>query len=1270
LKIHILIGLEEFTGLPTESGETSFWINPFHVLINIFKSCLWNPFTKKYFQTSYFDTNSNTEINLFNLFCNMIETIQNYDRNYLDDFITFHFYGLFSEMITNKMLQREWEWTGEEPSFIGTYSEYTAEECFSRVSSYITKKEFDEMMTGVTCFNQYQVDFIHAISLVNHYVGNITPFSLKYYMYNGTDEQLATAKTHAEYRRLTGNNSGEDYILNTAKTFTNLTLQILYARENIKEAIQQYSYIGTKKIITDVMRSYFLKNFTKKSEWRFYSDENIQDDQIYISGLNDLNSDQFFDLSLIEYYDNTAYFNIQSELPSCIVDYVAKGKQDVEYFDIASADMTSAWVIDETVSAKIPGCSGLTSMEINGKTQWGVISSFTDDWGIGIPSSVHELEMNKYITGLVIDGEEFNVEYLKDTALWIPSGTEISSFIVPGSLITKTKQEDVYEPVYGLCSQFVYDFNPKFWNREWSYEVEHSDMVKNEIVYYENFFDKLKSAPNFDKKLEIYKSEIYPLLTQTWETFATSGFLSHPTLSGLQALYSGQVPGEKITQNHANKTFTTIATLPNIGNLTEVSPVLNEKTLYLSKPFSENIAYYILLLTKEILNMQDYNTKTGYGVPQTGWKRTFIEYKGYNSWYENSANTTISLPDASPLIDADGPWVYFVLQQFIKLYLENSVNKKIIPITTIKNFVDKYYITVTNESVKLNIVKQLWQYQTDIIEKQNYNVHDFQQDNNGNQFTLFKHYQWNKYEDAGEIWVRLNNYPLSMPLMFPTELPNSISPIYQTDEFDILQVYEDIEYANMLKELVNNAIQFGVIENSIWVLGYSKYLLINDKIVKNDDSQLKLKVGCFKVESDPQSLKLKVDTASIKFFGTTDNYDAIDSLDEFVGVYFNKIIKAWECILCAKQKYIDNAIVEPLRNNQNRFNGDLPFIIWTYPLADNTIPTWDDITFTTKNAPAFNLVKTDVVQNIQKAKQRPSSEKFEIAETEKNDVQKIINKPVNLALTETLNVNGLITPGNNLIDNYGAENIFTGAWLDDYKSDGNTVRGIFVSGIFEVDDVAELTVFGKFSGVSGVLICKNTNEAVSKNNTQIENLNSFLNNQTVNICGTILEDESFKYNPFIIDYETPWKINSDYETVSIGYEAYVEDVHPAFMYGKICGDAKDYFIGKIIWRLPIEKTKIQDGLWYINIKSCEYKFGTEQVTLQSLDDNIGLYILHNKFPKCSIEDNTLIVETLATTLGGKKSYVSITNDEGTDLLPNNVKNILKSCLVYDENSRC
>lgn len=130
-----------------------------------------------------------------------------------------------------------------------------------------------------------------------------------------------------------------------------------------------------------------------------------------------------------------------------------------------------------------------------------------------------------------------------------------------------------------------------------------------------------------------------------------------------------------------------------------------------------------------------------------------------------------------------GPWIYSALQHFIYYYIADNKN---LSLENIENYINQYYSNC-NTLQKQNIVQQLFAFQHDIYDKQNYVVFDFQEDTYANQFTLFKHKNYSKSEDAGEIWVRINNYPLSVPLMNYVIIPELL-PDYKNDKFDTLQI--------------------------------------------------------------------------------------------------------------------------------------------------------------------------------------------------------------------------------------------------------------------------------------------------------------------------------------------------------------------------------------------------------------------------------------------------------------------------------------------------
>ena len=547
------------------------------------------------------------------------------------------------------------------------------------------------------------------------------------------------------------------------------------------------------------------------------------------------------------------------------------------------------------------------------------------------------------------------------SSIFIPEGTVVSSIIPAGNLISVTSYVDNLIPITGLCATFINDWNSQFWKRDFSKETYDSQLIKDEILFFENYFPELKMAQTDELKFEVYKNNIYPLLSGIWETHATSGFMSNPVLSALQVEYSGEYPGKYLTKNIANKTFTTIAPFPYIRNLIPEDGTFNETSLYLAKPFYENIAYYINLMTKEILNMQTYNNKTGQGLPKEGWKQSHIEFKGYNSYYEDAKNQDNMSLYPSAVIDCDGPWVYSALQSFIKLYYDY---KQQIPYETVKTYVDQNYFTV-GKQIRENISQQIFAYQHEIFDKQNYRVHDFQYDQYDNQFTLYKHKDHNEYEDAGEIWIRMKNYPLSVPLMKNVKIKDS-ADIYTDDLYDTLQCNQHLSYANMWKQLCNNAIRFGVMKSTLWVLGYTNWIETNDTFIESENSYY-LKLGCLQYYPNQELNTLIIDTTTCKFFSLLKDQDSIEDINEYIGTYFNQIDKTLEFVLYDKSTHRTNIINNVSSKEQiaEQFTDTtIPLTVFKYDFNNYLKTISNNISIKNAYYPALNIASNEFIYDL------------------------------------------------------------------------------------------------------------------------------------------------------------------------------------------------------------------------------------------------------------------------------------------------------------------
>lgn len=591
-----------------------YWLNPFHILISLIKMFTWVPFTENNLNCIILNQELNTYVNLYPLCFKMLETIQYYDDMYLDKFVHYHFYGLFYDKIINLDLINEWTWDNITYSkyFISAFSEYTFDELYNIVKDNITLDDLISMTNEMTVFNRRHVDFIQYLSILNNSLNS---------QENETDQIHKTFKFditklnnifnindtyNDELRRLLGISFDKDgnrlpvsndLLSELASKFTDLCIRILYAREELKTIVQQYALIGTNKIVTDVIRDHFLKNYTDKNVWRLKNSESTG--KIKLPTVNELNSQNTLtplSVNIVEYYDNTNYFNIKTDLPSCLLGNNLIGYHFEERQRITSADTTVTSLVEN-----FPGCQVVRMLDENGDILKGVVSTIYDNYNFQIPPELYPSEKTVDITIDNIVFGSYPVWQAPVTSLLIPEGTIVSSVVPAGTVETYTETIPDYEDVVGLCATFVTEYNNKFWERNFEFEQKNPSELLEEISFYENFFTELKQYTTQESKISYYINNVYPLLSASWENFATSGFMNNSYLYPLQEKYSGQLPGKYLTQNHANKTFTTIATLPYIPNLTPVTYISDETLLYLSKPFYENVAYYILLMTNEIL---------------------------------------------------------------------------------------------------------------------------------------------------------------------------------------------------------------------------------------------------------------------------------------------------------------------------------------------------------------------------------------------------------------------------------------------------------------------------------------------------------------------------------------------------------------------------------------------------------------------------------------------------------------------------------------------
>jgi hypothetical protein len=274
--------------------DESYWFNPFHVLISLIKMYSWVPYNDYNLIGIVQNYELNTRVNLYPLCFKMLETIQYYDDMYLDKFINYHFYGLFYDKIINLDLINEWSWnkTTYTKYYTNAFGEYTFDELYNIVKNDISLDELKNMTSEMTVYNRRHVDFIKYLAVLNNLLNiknnskpndprrrfefDITKLNN---IFNINDQY------NDEFRRLFGIEldkdgnkcvTGTDFLLELSTKFTDLCIRILYAREELKTLVQQYALIGTNKIITDVVRDHFVKNYTDKSTWRLHNSESLR----------------------------------------------------------------------------------------------------------------------------------------------------------------------------------------------------------------------------------------------------------------------------------------------------------------------------------------------------------------------------------------------------------------------------------------------------------------------------------------------------------------------------------------------------------------------------------------------------------------------------------------------------------------------------------------------------------------------------------------------------------------------------------------------------------------------------------------------------------------------------------------------------------------------------------------------------------------------------------------------------------------------------------
>lgn len=1342
-----------------------FILNPFFALIEIVKGRVFIS-TNTPFLTYYKDKGQNeVKIDMSDICENMISLIKKNNYCYVYNFIAFHLYNLFQNKIINDTIRDDFKVSInlnsttdtkiEEVTYVSKYSEMTLDEFKEAVSNFISNNELKEFLGEeiseeskqitefkevegekiyISHYKQEYIDFIRYLALVNVLTNNENDQSLRLpfllYRYNNTtvnDQNLIGDKFNFYYRRLLGINEDGTYneynlITKVTNYLTDICLKVSYIRQELKALIQQYSFIGTQRIITDVVRDYYIKNFSKRSSWNYISDIfKNKDNSNHLKTLQNLNGVQSdkFGAQIIQYYDQTNYLNIQTDLPPAVngyrnvttsfistylaeVDIVSSYKltsdltstnmddlgllipsslypsssitstltipaiqisgtslygqliQTVEKQQVESVVPTKYVITTYIDSSKTynnrtryvqtyPTTSVITDankkaylknyckenlgmndtlfeqvfgnseiyinitnpndvegIDIGGNTYYSVFAQASEGYGLSTLTKYSPTVMNTSFTSTPISStifqmpaqtvftlqpeQTFSGVFYNPAAssVTVPKGTEVSTIIPQGTVISTQITSTIQVPIYVDGKDLVNKSNTRFWQKNIEY-LSWQDLSA-QISFYSKYFPNLQNALTEKLKIKVYKEEVYPLLSQIWSTYATSGLANEDeTLND----YYRKFPG--------NETYLTIAPLPYIPNLVQVNTYQNDDS-YIVKPLYDNIAYYMNMFMRQMFNMYKTQSDTGFAVAIDGWKQTHIQMKGYCSRYERSANTLATEGQMNPKLDFDGPWVYSSLKAFLNLREDKHISLK-----KIREYVDDYYFNLKTDEQKENEIRKLNRYQKEIFDIKEWKLYSFEADLNDNQFSLFKRNDYFKYEDVGQIWVRMKNFPLSIPLMNKRILVDFEKTKTEADPFNVLMFNDSSKYSNMFSQLANNAVQFGVIKNVMWILGWTNYVNnFNDRLVYNESDKV-LKLVSFKFKQN-NNFNLVINPLTIKSYHIVKQKDSLNNFNQFVGVNYKE-----------RTNSIDFVLFDIEDKNQS-------FKVFNYKIDEEDV---DEYTLN------FNYI------------QKPALKIEQIT-----------------ALVDT----------NIPYDNFELGQSY-------YKINND----YYEIGTVYQDDSSNLILTG-FIGKK-----ENTNESIfTQQLIKIDSFNYPISSLDFNQYTSLYNLDSKESITTIIGYSNIWRLGADEENTGIAYEAYNMELTGSLsalqQEESNYREVKKFNLNNILTYdcelLTKQVIDSDNNIVYMNqIKNIKTDI-ISTVIYSDTENHNELISLYERFPYCYLNNkNHLLISSLVTTLGGYKNLTLQKNEK--DFYEYGGYNLLNNTINYkslyddtDEETNC
>jgi hypothetical protein len=522
------------------NGKQKKVINHFYLLINMIKQNFYNKEGDFILDGTFYNDETNKEVDIRDLLTRIVSSIHTNDDAYLNDFIVFHFYNLIKEKLYNDNLKSLYErrefdkrynrynLTRDHFKMVDLkYSDYSESEFKEKLGDFISPDEIDEFIkiNNISHYTKELVEFIEYLSFLNLRIfkdDDLINYDLLQINFPDRFNEDNTSETSL-YERLF---EGDDCLVRKlAKELSDIAVEISYLREEIKENVIRYGYIGTKSLVVNVLNDFYIKNFSNKKDWSFQT-SNIKVDNTdeLISGLlmpltsyiNTSNSSDKFSINLIEYYDTTDYLNIQSDLGYVKTGEAIIGYEDVEKWYLDSNNLITSSLVKEPIYQDVYSPCSLFVANFNqrfweGLPQASYDNIFEYEQFLNQYQNINELNNNEKLVK-INETKQLFAKIWDEFALSGFTGNETSDI---ACLFTKYIGTDAGDNKYLNYKNEIFPTIAPMQNIEGLVEISEfsSDILFVSKIYYSNVIESIKNATK--SILEMYNNDGIPF--ENWK---------------------------------------------------------------------------------------------------------------------------------------------------------------------------------------------------------------------------------------------------------------------------------------------------------------------------------------------------------------------------------------------------------------------------------------------------------------------------------------------------------------------------------------------------------------------------------------------------------------------------------------------------------------------------------------------------------------------------------------------------------------------------------